>query len=293
MHRLTVAALVAAGSAVAAPAADVVPIEAPLHEISIDAAPARMAMLEQPTAAAPAPDQAKVEEAKATVPDTPKGFFHGWKGGVEVGLNGSEGNSENFNLHAGINAERKTERYDTKASLSYLRASDDGETTKNRAELNIQNDWIFSKGSPWRYFVKGTLEYDDFQDWNERLTLTNGIGYAFVENEKTTLIGRVGAGIRKDFGGSDNRLHPEGLLGVDLSHKFTQRQQLTVTAEFFPDFLDLNEYRARLKAGYEILVDPETKLSLKVGVEDRYDSDPGADKKKNDVDYFLLLVWSF
>src|SRR4051812_34000027 len=38
-------------------------------------------------------------------------FLHGWKGGVEVGLNGSEGNSQSLNIHAGANAERKTDLY--------------------------------------------------------------------------------------------------------------------------------------------------------------------------------------
>ena len=37
----------------------------------------------------------------------------------------------------------------------------------------------------------------------------------------------------------------------------------------------------------------ETKMSLKVGAEDRFNSHPGPDKKHNDLDYFALLVWSF
>jgi len=246
---------------------------------------------EQPTAAAPAPDQEKVEEAKEEA--TGRSFFKDWKGGVAIGLNGSEGNSQNLNIHAGANAQRKTEKYDTKLSLAYLRASDDNEVTKNRFEANAQNDWIFSKGSPWRYFLKGAYEYDDFQDWQHRLTITNGFGYAFIENERTTLVGRAGVGVRRDFGGEDNRWHPEGLLGGDLSHKLTERQQLTASVEFYSDFLELSDFRVKSKLGWEILVDPATKMSLKIGIEDRYDSDPGGGKKRNDLDYFALLVWSF
>jgi putative salt-induced outer membrane protein YdiY len=246
---------------------------------------------DQPTAAAPAPDPAKVEEKKEESGWRP--WIKSWTGGIEIGLNGSEGNSENFNVHAGANAQRKTDLYDTRLSLTYLRASADGDVTKNRFEANAQNDWIFAKGSPWRYFIRGTYENDDFQDWQQRLTLSNGLGYAFIENERTTFIGRAGVGVRRDWGSSDNRWHPEGLLGMDLSHKLTERQLLTATVELFPDLLDLSDFRARVKVGWEILVDPETKMSLKLGVEDRYDSDPGPDKKKNDIDYFALLVWSF
>src|ERR1051325_5620059 len=189
----------------------------------------------------PQPGESKLD-VKQKEPLIP--FFTGWKGGVEVGINGSEGNSENFNFYAGVNAERKTDRYDTKASFIYLRASSDGQVNKNRAELDLRNDWIFAKGSPWRYFLQGSVEYDDFQDWQYRITVMNGIGYAFIENEKTTLIGRAGFGLRDDLLGSDNPIHPEGLLGLAWSYKISERQQITAPAEYSPDFLDPPRYRA-------------------------------------------------
>jgi len=44
---------------------------------------------------------------------------------------------------------------------------------------------------------------------------------------------------------------------------------------------------------YSILVDPELNMSLRLGVENRYNSNPGGNDKKNDLDYFLALVWAF
>jgi putative salt-induced outer membrane protein YdiY len=222
----------------------------------------------------------------------PADFFHGWTGGVEVGLAGSEGNSEVLNLHAGVNAERKTDLMDTKGSLTYLLARENNANTKNRFEADLRNDWLFAKDSPWRYYLMGTFEYDQFQDWHERVTATNGIGYAFIQNDTTLLLGRVGVGLEKEFGGSDNRIHPEGDLGVDFEHKISDRQKIALSADYYPDFLDLTNYRATGKAAWEVLVDPQTKLSLKVGCEDRYDPTPNG-KKRNDFDYFALLVWAF
>jgi putative salt-induced outer membrane protein YdiY len=241
----------------------------------------------------PADTKAADTKSDANLDLAPSSIFAGWKGGVELGLGGSEGNAETFNMHAGANAERKTDRYTTKASFVYLRASTDGHVDKNRAELDARNDWTMDKGSPWRVFVQGTAEYDDFQDWQYRLTLFGGVGYAFIETERTTLVGRAGVGIREDLLGSDNRMHPEGLLGLDWSCKITQRQLITTTAEFYKDFLDLDDYRFKLKAEWSLLVDPESKLSLKVGAEDRFNSNPGPNTKSNDLDYFAVLVWSF
>jgi putative salt-induced outer membrane protein YdiY len=232
-------------------------------------------------------------ESKLDLKPEPLSFFSGWKGGVEVGINGSEGNSENFNVHAGLNAERKTEEYVTKASFIYLRSSTDGVVSKNRAELDLRNDWILAKGSPWRVFAQAAAEYDDFQDWQYRLTALAGIGYAFIDNDHTTLVGRAGFGVRDDLLGSDNRIHPEAMVGLDWTHKFSQRQSILFTAEIYDDLLDMSEWRAKLKAEWSLVLDPETKLSVKIGAEDRYQSDPGPGKKNNDLDYYALLVWSF
>lgn len=225
--------------------------------------------------------------------DDPKGFWSGWKGGVELGLNGSDGNTEVFNFRAGANAERKTDLMVTTASAAYQRAMENSEVTKNRFELNGRNDWIFEKGSPWRYFVTAKYEYDDFQAWLHRVTLGNGIGYAFIENDTTFLLGRAGLGISREFVGGDNKWVPEGILGADFSHKLTERQKITASVDYLPSLSEFpDDYRVIAKAAWEIMVDPEVKMSLKIGVEDRYDSTPG-DKKRNDVDYFALLVWSF
>ncbi len=78
---------------------------------------------------------------------------------------------------------------------------------------------------------------------------------------------------------------------MDWSHKFSDRQRITTTAEFYEDFLDLAWYRYKLqgRTGRR----PETKLSIKIQAEDRYSSNPGPNTKNNDLDYYALLVWSF
>lgn len=222
----------------------------------------------------------------------PGSFFSGWKGGVELGLNGSTGNTDNTNLRAGVKGERKTDLMVTTASMLYTWAQEDNENTKNRFEAGARNDWILAKDSPWRYYLAGTYEYDQFQDWNQRVTATNGIGYAFIQNEKTLLLGRAGVGAYKEFGGSDNRIHPEGNLGLDLEYKISERQKLTFSADYYPDFLEITNYRATAKGAWELLIDEASNLSLKVGFEDRYDPTPNGNKR-NDLDYFAMVVWSF
>lgn len=240
----------------------------------------------QAKAVAPPPPPTPIpEEAKLS-------FWEGWTGQVEAGINGSDGNTETLNARAGVSVRRTTDAMETLASATYTYATDAGEKSKSRGELFVRNDWFF-RDSPWGFFAQGRAEYDEFQDWEWRLSAFAGPTYTVLKNDRTTLILRAGAGISREFGGMDNDIIPEALAGFDFAHKFTDHQSIFVNYEYLPSLKDFPEYRMNTKAGYQITVDPETKMVLKLGIEDRYDSDPGDGRKKNDIDYFALLAWSF
>lgn len=228
--------------------------------------------------------------AAPAVPANPTSFWKGWKWNVELGLNGSDGNSQTLNFRAGLNGKRETSKTDTTVSFLYNYGSDDGEKSKDRFEANIRNDWKLQ--SPWRLFAQGKAEYDYFQDWDWRLSGYAGVGYEFIKNDKTTFIGRLGAGASKEIGGKDNSITPEGLLGLDYNHKINDRNEIFANVDFYPSLKDLGPYRFVAKAGWQIVVDEKSGMNLKLGAEDRYDSRPEG-RKRNDVDYFVLLVFAF
>lgn len=222
------------------------------------------------------------------------GFFDWsiWKGSVELGINGSEGNTRTLNGRAGAEAARETDAMLTKARISYKMARDGSQTTENKALAEARNDWKLGE-SKWSVFAQGSFEFDDFQDWDTRLSLYAGVGYRIIDEEKTKLNGRVGIGASREFGGTDDEWTPEGLLGADLSHQLTERQKLTASLDVYPSLSDGGEFRSVARVAWEVLVDPEVKMSLKVGAEQRYDSDVAAGIRKSDLDYYALLVWSF
>lgn len=241
------------------------------------------------------------EAAKAVAPPPPPppiaeeatlSFWQGWKGTVEAGLNGSDGNSENLSARGGLGLKRVTDEMETVAGLSYIYSTSDGIKSKSRGELFIRNDWLF-KDSPWGFFAQGKIEFDEFQDWNWRASAFAGPSYTVIKNETTTFRLRAGAGLTREFGGSRNDIIPEALAGFDFTHKFDERQSIFVNYEYLPSLKQFPDYRMNAKAGYEIVVDPSSNMTLRLGVEDRYNSDPGSDRKKNDFEYFALLAWAF
>ncbi len=226
----------------------------------------------------------------------PSSFWSGWEGSVEAGITGSDGNSESFNFRANLSLERLTERMETKFGMTYKYATEDGSENANRFEARGRNDWLVPD-SRWRYFVQGKYEFDEFQDWDSRISGFGGVGYEFIRPEdqepNLTLIGRAGVGGSQTIGGTDESFTPEALLGLDFIWEIKDDHRFVATTELYPSLEDMGEFRWITNLGYEIMLDAETNLFLKLGVEDRYDSNPGGSAKRNDIDYYATLGWKF
>lgn len=263
--------------------ADALVIPARAGDWSLRGSEASLAVMRQPAE----------PEAIPPAPGQPASFWRGWNGSVEAGLNGSDGNSESLDIRAGLNLDRKTARMETTFRSEYSYATSDGQESKNRWFNELRNDWLFGGESRWSFFLLGQLEYDGFSDWDWRVSVFAGPGYKLIKTDKTSLNLRAGGGVTRYFGGEMDDLVPEGLLAADLAHQLTERQKLTAGVEYYPSFEELSRYRLVARVGWEIVVDPEVNMMLKLGVEDRYNSDPGEGFKKNDIDFFALIGWKF
>lgn len=222
----------------------------------------------------------------------PESWLDGWVGSVELGLNGASGNTERFNVRAGLNATRDAAKYKSTFGLTYSYGTDDGDESENRLFQLFRNDWKF-EDSPWSIFFQETFEIDSFQSWDQRLSMFVGPAYQAIKNETTSLQLRAGIGATKEFGSSRNEWIPEALLGADFAHQIDERQKFTASVDVYPSLSDVGDFRVLAKAAYEILLSKETNMSLKLGIEDRYNTDPGDDNNRNDLTYFALLAWTF
>ncbi|MBK7404587.1 MAG: DUF481 domain-containing protein [Phycisphaerales bacterium] len=261
-----------------------VPVLAGESPTTLDARPAALTQ----------PEEAGAETTtEEPIPNADRWILSGWKGTIEFGLTGASGNNDRFNLRAGASASRESDASADQLTLTYSYAKDDSTQTENRFEAKGRHDWKFPDDSPWRVYVGGSFEYDEFQDWDMRVSIGPGVGYEAIENDTTKLLLRAGVVATKEIGGSDNAWTPEADLGFDLEHKLTERQTLTASADAYPAIDDFGPYRLVGNVAWTIDVDPEVNLFLKLGIEDRYDSNPGPEKKRNDVNYFATLGWSF
>ncbi|MHC4404317.1 MAG: DUF481 domain-containing protein [Planctomycetota bacterium] len=237
------------------------------------------------------PPVASMPVLTENIPEPPPAIWECWDGNVELGLDGSEGNSQRFNFRFGVEAERKTKYHSVELDLDFHKNATRRVETANRTFLDWRYERLFDE-SPWTWFVHGTVDYDEFRAFDVQVAVDTGLGYHFIRTDATSLVGRVGGGWRKKIGGPGERDVPEAVFGTDFEHQLTTHQKVSLTVDYMPDVTAFGDYRINAKAGWETVLDEEMNLSLKLSVLDRYDSMPDG-AKPNDADYTATLLWSF
>ncbi len=215
-----------------------------------------------------------------------------WEGSFTVGLDGAEGNNEAMNLHVGFNAQRKTELHLLYLDLDYNRRTTNTLITANRLFSQARYERLIQE-TPWSLFVEMTGEYDEFQDFNFRITAHAGVGYWWFKTRQALLKSRLGSGVSHEIGGPKNNYYaPEMIVGADYERRVSDRQRLVATVDYMPNETDFTEFRLNSLAGWEFLFDQKSHLGLRLAVRNRYNSSPGT-AKPNDLDYAALLLWKF
>jgi len=214
-----------------------------------------------------------------------------WSGSLEMGVNGSEGNTEMQRGRIVFDAKRKTESQTLDLRFRYQAAQTNSETSENRLFARAKNEWATSKAD-WRLFLEGSAERDEFRDFDWRLTGNAGYAYEWIKNDATSLTLRAGLGGSTEFGSPNDELDPEGTLAYELRHKINKNMSLTSNGEIILDLRETGEYRTRVNAAIDTNLDESGAWKLRIGVEDRYESNTTR-AKKNDFDYFVSLVYRF
>lgn len=213
-----------------------------------------------------------------------------WSGSASLGLHGASGNTERLSVRSDLALSRDTARFETDFTAVYSYATEEGNESANRLDTKLRNDWLIAD-SPWRYYARARYEFDEFQDWRHRVSGGPGVGYLWSKTERLYFLTRAGVDVTREFGGEDDTITPEGVLGFDLQYHLSESQRLVWVFDFMPDVSEFGPYRFETNAALEIDIDRTNGLFLKIGVEDRYDSTPGPEKKRNDFVYFITLGW--
>ena len=190
---------------------------------------------------------------------------------------------------------------------------------------NARDEFLFA-GSPWSAFTSSLLEYDGLRDYRFRVAVYAGVGYTVVDTTDLTFKLRAGAGAVRELGSTSTRTEPETdpatgrpvidpatgqprtrvvvdrtrdrwvpelVFGEDFRWAWNDRSSFLGVMDYYPRIDDFTQFRVRARAAYEYVLDPKTNMIVRFGVQDRYDSSPGRNSKRNDLTYFATFGVKF
>jgi hypothetical protein len=215
-----------------------------------------------------------------------------WRGGFDIGLNGSAGDSRDANAVVGLNGKREVGISTRTIDIDYFFTRDDNEVTKNR--LYALGSWERDiVGTPWNWFGDGWYEYDEFEDFKSRIGLHAGAAVILRETGCSKLKARFGMGTSKELEGFDNEWKPEALLGLNYTRTINERQKFKIRSDYYKDIGSRSSFRLNTRASWELLLDADTGLSFRISAYDRYDNTPSGSDQPNELDYWMSLHWGF
>ncbi|MDY7109760.1 MAG: DUF481 domain-containing protein [Planctomycetota bacterium] len=225
-----------------------------------------------------------------------------WDAKLELGLSAREGTTDEASIRGGLRIARTTNGHEFRYDATYRLATARGDRTENRFSTGFFSEWE-RKQSGWTAFVQGRFDAAEFQAWDQRLTAAGGLGYRLLDLEGVdeegdpldvfTLTGRLGGGLRQEFGSLDEELAPEGLLGAEFAWRMSRDQAITGDTTCYPDLNDTREFRLVSNLDWTVNINQMDGISLKLGLTHEYESRTRPGVAHSDLSAYAALVIDF
>ena len=169
--------------------------------------------------------------------------------------------------------------------------NNDGTSTNEKNTDNAKGEAQYNRLFNARTYgvLSASLLYDDIADIDYRAIIGLGLGQYLVKTDASSLAIEVGpAELLEKVGGEKNdavllRAAQRG------EHKFASGAKVWDSVEYLPELEDFGAYLLNSEVGLDAAVAGD--LSLRLVVQDRYDSKPAQDSEKNDVSVTAGLVY--
>ncbi len=219
-----------------------------------------------------------------------------WKQNVALGLNRTSGNSDTSLYNIDFNTQRKgtTREFIAKAKYAYGESEDT--TTEENANATAQYNFLMTDRT--YSYINADYKYDNIAHIDYRITVGPGLGYYFIKNPTQNFSIELGAAYIETKLDITNTVgataidDTEDSINLRVVSKYdwqiSKSARLWEALEYLPEFEDFDVYLINYELGVEAAIN--SKLSLRLVFEDKYDNNPAPGIKKNDVIIKSALV---
>ncbi len=208
----------------------------------------------------------------------------GFKTTLALGLNLTDGNSETMQANGSLVSEGE------KAHLGSVRMGVEanyGETTVDGTDQkNVDNGKAFANARKTLsertfLYVDSAVGYDDISLIDYRATLGVGAGGYLAKSDALKLSLEAGVSYISEDVAGQTADYAALRVAERVEYKFTETAKLWQSAEYLPQTDDFGNYLLTAEVGAEAALNAT--MNLRILLQDKYDSEPGAGLEKNDL----------
>lgn len=213
----------------------------------------------------------------------------GWETTAALGLTLTRGNSETLLFTGNILSEKKWDQNEVRLGADATYGEDRDVKSAESFHGFGQYNRLFTER--WFGYLRVDALHDAVADVEYRVTLSPGVGYYFIKNERTLLSGEVGPGYIFEKQGDENNEYASLRVAERFEHKLNDRVKLWQSLEYLPQVDDFENYILNAEAGIDTAL--TKKLSLRVFAVNTYDNVPAEGRKKNDLKLVTAVAYKF
>lgn len=213
-----------------------------------------------------------------------------WSGRLEFGLDGRSGNQDRLAFRGRAEARRETDKDRLLLYIQGIYSEEDNTRSENeiiggaRLEVDL-TERLFA-------FGRFELEYDEFENLDLRATVSGGLGYWVIREDRQDFRVRGGVGYQHESY-DDGTTQDDAVLelGYDYRLDITDNIRLTHDLTYLPTFEDFADYRLVINTGVEVPIGDNGSWRIRGGMRNEYRSEPQPGNEDWDSTYFINLVY--
>lgn len=166
-------------------------------------------------------------------------------------------------------------------------------TTANRWWINSNFDWPIKNQDKWIAFITSKNEYNEPAHLNYRGTVSTGLGYRFLFEDKKRLIVRFGPAYTLEVFASPTNLRdtPDMFGELEVRWPLAKRMSLEHKGRVQPSVLDIELVRIMSTSGLVVDLDEKDRWKLRLGMIYQFNSQPNPGRVPNDYTTTVSLVY--
>ncbi|MBU0986075.1 MAG: DUF481 domain-containing protein [Proteobacteria bacterium] len=214
-----------------------------------------------------------------------------YKGNIVAGGSRSDGNTDSQALNTSAQLVIRSKRQRLTLTGAYNYGETDETLTARNAAGSIKYDF-FTTQKLYTY-AQSLFERDDLQDLRLRTTFGLGMGYQFIDAERTSLSVEAGPSYyQEDFIAAEDQSYSSGRWSIKFNHEIVpKRLNFFHMHEGYYSFEESNSYYVRSEQGLRIPVAKNFFANFQVNF--NYNSQPAPGKRKDDIIYIFGLAYDF